>query len=253
VHEKNSLHLRSYLLNDLDPAYPDWKMYFDVIIVGAQKPGFFSGGNTLRKVDLTTGTLKVSSITSDRFEPGQVYNGGSLALFNKLVGTTSPNQVLYVGDHIFSDIIVSKKVQGWRNMLVVRELDRELRITEATQEKHNRLATLEFIRAEIFRGMNSETTEKPDLKDLQRHMDRATKDLDTMYNKYFGALFRSGSKQTYFSMQVQRYADLYASDFNNLLNYPFFYTFIAPSHNLAHEVPNLSADEVERQAEPHPS
>jgi hypothetical protein len=41
--------------------------------------------------------------------------------------TTSPNSVLYVGDHIFADIIVSKKAQGWRNLLVIRELEEELR------------------------------------------------------------------------------------------------------------------------------
>jgi hypothetical protein len=35
--------------------------------------------------------------------------------------------VLYVGDHIFADIIVSKKAQGWRNLLVIRELEEELR------------------------------------------------------------------------------------------------------------------------------
>jgi len=172
-----------------------------------------------------------------------VYNGGSLALFNKLVGTTSPNQVLYVGDHIFSDIIVSKKVQGWRNLLVVRELDRELTVMQNNQDKINRLTTLEFIRAEIYRGMNSEETERPNLKDLQSHMNKATNDLDSAHNKYFGALFRSGSKQTFFSMQVQRYADLYAADFLNLLNYPLFYTFIAPTQYLPHEMANPFSDE----------
>lgn len=53
----------------------------DVIIVNAQKPRFFAEGTTLRMVDLRTGTLKVSKTTS--FEPGQVYSGGSLEIFNK--------------------------------------------------------------------------------------------------------------------------------------------------------------------------
>lgn len=30
--------------------------------------------------------------------------------------------VLYVGDHIFGDILKSKKIRGWRTFLVVPEL-----------------------------------------------------------------------------------------------------------------------------------
>jgi len=44
-----------------------------------------------------------------------------------------------------------------------------------------------------------------------------------------GSLFRSGSRQTFFASQVERYADLYSSSCLNLLNYPFFYFFRAPS------------------------
>ena len=36
-----------------------------------------------------------------------------------------------------------------------------------------------------------------------------------------GSLFRSGSRQTHFSTQVARYADLYAATLLNLLYYPF--------------------------------
>jgi hypothetical protein len=35
-------------------------------------------------------------------------------------------QVLYVGDHIFADVLRSKKALGWRTLLVVPELDSEL-------------------------------------------------------------------------------------------------------------------------------
>ena len=57
--------------------------------------------------------------------------------------------------------------------------------------------------------------------------------------------------KTFFSMQVQRYADLYAADFNNLLNYPLFYTFIAPPQYLPHEMsaPRPAQDEEHEAAE----
>lgn len=40
-------------------------------------------------------------------------------------------QVLYVGDHIYGDILRSKKTLGWRTMLVVPELDTELDILKS--------------------------------------------------------------------------------------------------------------------------
>lgn len=42
-------------------------------------------------------------------------------------------QVLYVGDHIYGDILRSKKTLGWRTMLVVPELATELDILRKHQ------------------------------------------------------------------------------------------------------------------------
>lgn len=44
-----------------------------------------------------------------------------------------------------------------------------------------------------------------------------------------GSLFRSGSRQTFFSSQIVRYADLYAATVLNLIYYPFSYMFRAPA------------------------
>ena len=45
-------------------------------------------------------------------------------------------QVLYVGDHIYGDILRSKKTLGWRTMLVVPELATELDILKTHQVAH---------------------------------------------------------------------------------------------------------------------
>lgn len=37
-------------------------------------------------------------------------------------------EILYVGDHIFGDILKSKKRQGWKTFLVVPELTKELQV-----------------------------------------------------------------------------------------------------------------------------
>lgn len=51
-------------------------------------------------------------------------------------------QVLYVGDHIYGDILRSKKTLGWRTMLVVPELETELEIQAASVGVGTELKTL---------------------------------------------------------------------------------------------------------------
>ena len=40
--------------------------------------------------------------------------------------------VLYVGDHIFGDVLKSKKLRGWRTFLIVPELNDEFQVNKAT-------------------------------------------------------------------------------------------------------------------------
>lgn len=42
----------------------------------------------------------------------------------------SGSEVLYVGDHIYGDIQQSKKAVGWRTMLVLPEIEMELRVMQ---------------------------------------------------------------------------------------------------------------------------
>lgn len=66
-------------------------------------------------------------------------------------------------------------------------------------------------------------------------MKKTVKELSKCYNGTFGSLFRSGSKNSFFAMQVMRYADMYTADYSSLLNYPLFYYFSAPPSPLPHE------------------
>lgn len=45
-------------------------------------------------------------------------------------------EILYVGDHIFGDILKSKKRQGWKTFLVVPELAKELQVWTENYSEH---------------------------------------------------------------------------------------------------------------------
>jgi 5'-nucleotidase len=52
---------------------------------------------------------------------------GSCDVFTELIGAKGKD-VLYIGDHIFGDILKSKKIRGWRTFLIVPELVQELHV-----------------------------------------------------------------------------------------------------------------------------
>lgn len=103
-----------------------WTTYFDLIVVDAKKPLFFGEGTILRQVDTETGALRVGTHIGTLRE-GHVYSGGSCDVFTSLLGAKGKD-VLYVGDHIFGDILKSKKIRGWRTFLIVPELVQELHV-----------------------------------------------------------------------------------------------------------------------------
>lgn len=53
----------------------DWQTYFDIVVVDARKPLFFSEGTILRQVDTKTGALKMGTHIGPLLK-GQVYSGG---------------------------------------------------------------------------------------------------------------------------------------------------------------------------------
>uniref|UniRef100_A0A6A7G9Q2 Cytosolic purine 5'-nucleotidase-like isoform X3 n=2 Tax=Hirondellea gigas TaxID=1518452 RepID=A0A6A7G9Q2_9CRUS len=210
----------------------DWKTYFDAIVVDANKPSFFGDGSIMRQVDTDTGALKLGSHTG-KFQPGQVYSGGSCDVFTQLVGAKGKD-VLYVGDHIFGDILKSKKTQGWRTFLVVPELVRELHVWTDKNHLFTKLQALDVKLGDLYKDLDSSTNERPDLSKLRTAMREVTHEMDLNYGM-MGSLFRSGSRQTHFSTQISRYADVYASTVINLIYYPFSYMFRAPPMLMPHE------------------
>lgn len=80
----------------------------------------------------------------------------------------------------------------------------------------------------ICRNLDSSAKEKPDISKVRNGIREVTHRMDLAYGM-MGSLFRSGSRQTFFSSQVVRYADVYAASFLNLIYYPFSYMFRAPA------------------------
>ena len=98
-----------------------WLSFFDLVLVSARKPLFFSTGSPLMYVDTMTGSV-VDRMVGDVV----VYSGGDHNTVTRLLGARGPD-VLYCGDHLFGDVVRCKKLCEWHTMLVVPSLKQEVR------------------------------------------------------------------------------------------------------------------------------
>ncbi|XP_053574130.1 cytosolic purine 5'-nucleotidase-like isoform X2 [Bombina bombina] len=226
---------------DKDPSQKNWRSYFDLIVVDSRKPLFFAEGTVLRQVNMDTGKLRIGTYTGP-YQHCTVYSGGSSDIVCDLLGVKGKD-ILYIGDHIFGDILKSKKRQGWRTFLVVPELAKELNIWTEKSELFEELKHLDMYLAQLYQHMDSGSNEHPDITSIQKKIQKVTHEMDMCYGM-MGSVFRCGSRQTLFSSQLMRYADLYAASFLNLLYYPFSYLFRALPVLMPHEstVDHISAD-----------
>lgn len=75
---------------------------------------------------------------------------GSCDVFTELIGAKGKD-VLYVGDHIFGDILRSKKIRGWRTFLIIPELVRELHVWTDKCQLFEELQQLDVKLGEMYK------------------------------------------------------------------------------------------------------
>jgi hypothetical protein len=193
-------------------------------------------------------------------KPGGVYFGGNAAIVEEHLNL-SGDEILYVGDHLFGDVHVSKAVLRWRTALILRELESELRAQQEFAPTQAKLATLMREKQELEtalcqvrlssqrakRGYGPQSVDTPaeldpriatlrqELVDLDERIAPLAKAAAEMGDNDWGPLMRAGNDKSLFARQVERYADIYASRVSNLL-FPTPFAFLrAPRGSLPHD------------------
>uniref|UniRef100_A0A8P4KDH8 5'-nucleotidase domain-containing protein 3 n=1 Tax=Dicentrarchus labrax TaxID=13489 RepID=A0A8P4KDH8_DICLA len=203
----------------------DWMDLFDVVIVQADKPGFFNDRRKPFRRVTDKGALLWDRI--HKLEKGKIYKQGNLYEFLRLTGWRG-SKVLYFGDHIYSDLADLTLKHGWRTGAIIPELRKEIKIMN-TEEYMHMMAWLQALTGLI---------EQMQVRRLHKNICVClllfTKDI---FNGQFGSLFRTYHNPTYFSRRLSRFADIYMASISCLLNYDFQHTFFPRRTPLQHESP----------------
>ncbi|XP_074054251.1 5'-nucleotidase domain-containing protein 2 isoform X1 [Macrotis lagotis] len=212
----------------------DWRDLFDVVIVQADKPNFFTDRRKpFRKLD-ESGVLQWDKI--NHLEKGKIYRQGNLFDFLQLTGWRG-SRVLYFGDHLYSDLADLMLRHGWRTGAIIPELEREINIINTEQYMHSltwqQALTGLLERMQTYRDAESMQVLAAWMKERQE-IRSVTKQL---FNPRFGSIFRTFHNPTYFSRRLARFSDLYMASLSCLLNYSVGFTFYPRRTPLQHEAP----------------
>ena len=221
--------LLDYAINPFLDSNETWQDLFEFVITFSDKPRFFFDKLRFLRVDPETGAMTnhVGPITKG------IYQGGNAFKFSEDLHL-SGDDILYVGDHIYGDILRLKKICNWRTALVVEELGTEIsgqkqsypieqKIVQAMQVK--RQLEQQYIAAHSLPSAAQETTLSAVTQELQDKIMQVDQEIARLlqqqhahFNLHWDRVFRTGAEESYFANQVQRYACIYMERLSDLLN-----------------------------------
>jgi HAD superfamily 5'-nucleotidase-like hydrolase len=264
-------HVMRFLLDGERKAYPSWRNYFDVVIVSGAKPAFFNERRPFVQIDPATRQPMAGEVKA--LSAGRIYQGGNVAAFEEMTHIRGEH-VLYIGDHIYGDILRLRKQHMWRTAMVLQELDREIAVSDRLEgqirdlelldrrrrnleseidyqalrsKKLQRLLEDEAALAALSAGHRARLEEarrstKASLDSLRDRLRMMTEEVESLedsieraYNPYWGSILREGNENSRFGEQVNDYADLYTSRVSNFLSYSPLRYFRAPRRPMPHE------------------
>ena len=163
---------------------------------------------------------------------GKVFQGGNWQHLHKMLGIKSGDEILYVGDHLYSDVLRSKRTLGWRSMFIMPEFEEEIEVFSETLRLREQISSLRQLRDEL--GMRAEEIRRtgdeytdPEIRKALSEVeedDAAIKSVLTTlasqwhsaFHPIWGAMFNAGYQDSRFAFYVENYACLYTSRASNL-------------------------------------
>ncbi|KAI8094409.1 HAD-superfamily hydrolase [Thamnidium elegans] len=210
----------------------DWMDLFDCVIVSARKPEFYRSCRPFRRANEPTWDRV------GKFEPGQVYQGGNMKDFSRLTGWSGQN-ILYFGDHVFSDLADATTQQGWHTGAIIHELAKEIEIRNQPAYRHTLswLLRLENLLNEAQTWRKEYRIEDLDQLILEWREERrqVRLELKTAFNHSFGSVFRTYQNPSFFANKIRKFADIYMSNVTNLERVSQDYVFYPNRTYLPHE------------------
>lgn len=221
----------------------EWIELFDLCIAGSCKPAFMLDPYLqLFRVNMQDGSLKntdgvyeIDALGPNGAEEflkiGNVFQGGNWQHLHKMLGIRSGDEILYVGDHLYSDVLRSKRTLGWRSLFIMPELEDEIRTFNETLPLRTSIEGLRKLRDELQTKSEEirliedatdpsvqKTLEELEADDfvIKRKLSELMEQWHSAFHPIWGSMFNAGYQDSRFAFFVENYACLYSSRASNL-------------------------------------
>jgi hypothetical protein len=222
--------LLDYTINPFLKDHKDWSELFEITITLSSKPRFFTTKTAFLKIDPKTGFM---TNAEGKITKG-IYQGGFAGKLQKDLGLEG-DEILYLGDHIYGDVVSIKKTFNWRTALVLdplkeeiesikgsvgiqAEIDKQMAIKESLEHMLNDI--------DIRKNELHEDVSKEELNGLFTDIDKVNAVISDLleqhrkfFNPYWGEMMRAGLEESRFADQVEKYACIYMTKVADLISY----------------------------------
>lgn len=245
--------LLDYAINPFLKEHKSWQDLFEIVITFASKPRYFYESSKYLRVNPENGTM---TNHEEKLSPG-VYQGGNARQFTNDLNLNG-DDILYIGDHIYGDILRLKKDCNWRTAMVLEELAQEVDNNKKAQPIIDEIELLMDKKAPLEDELTEMMTNKVDsgkvdearvdmlqkkISEIDTQISGLIKKQQALYNPQWGQLMRAGNEESYLAYQVERYACVYMAKLQDLLELSPRTYFRAPRRPLSHEKVSPHADE----------
>lgn len=222
--------LLDYAITPFLKEHKGWAELFNLVVTLASKPRFFTDKMPLLQIDPGTGLMRNHH---GKIEDG-IYQGGNAQTIQKNAGL-SGEQILYLGDHIYGDVLQIKKTCNWRTALVIDELIAEIAALEKSENLSKEInilmsekVILEQKLDELF-DREIEKGKKPDKEKVQaafgkiekvdKKIGKLIRSHSSHFNPYWGETMRAGVEPSRLAGQIEKYACIYMSKISDFADY----------------------------------
>jgi gas vesicle protein len=239
--------LLDYAINPYLNEGEQWTDLFEYVITLATKPRFFVDNLKFLQVKPDDGTM---TNLQGKIKPGIYQSGGATQFTEDL--NLNGDEILYVGDHIYGDILRLKKDCNWRTALVVEELGEEIDSQIDAQPVEQQIETLmeekkdlEYQNVTLITDSIEQSTKAHDktinqlqkaIAELDEKIAHLIKKQQSYFNNKWDRVFRAGAEESYFAYQVNRFACIYMEKLTDLLEQSPYTYFRASRRLLAHDI-----------------
>lgn len=224
-----------------------WGDLFEIVITVADKPRFFYDNLKFLKINPSDGTM---TNLDQKLGPG-IYQGGCASIFTSDLNL-SADEILYIGDHIYGDIVRLKKDCAWRTALVVEELNDEIKklhqaepFIKQINEQMEKKIPLEIEVDQLISAKieNSHAANEArisqllgEIAEIDKKVSLLIKNQHELFNPSWGEVMRVGIEESFFAYQMERYACIYMAKIQCLLDMSPRTYFRSSKRSMPHEI-----------------